>query len=62
MKYSSGASYEGEWRADKKCGLGIMQWRATDELYSGQISNVVFYTEFKNPSRSMGERRTARHW
>lgn len=39
MKYASGNSYEGEWRADKKCGSGLMVWRDVDEVYTGQWSN-----------------------
>lgn len=35
MKYSSGNTYEGEWCLDKKCGRGVMNWRHSDELYTG---------------------------
>ena len=36
MKYTSGNSYEGEWRDDKKCGSGLMVWRDVDEVYTGE--------------------------
>ena len=43
MKYLSGGSYEGEWMADKKCGLGVMIWKATDEIYSGKNEHLNKY-------------------
>jgi hypothetical protein len=36
MKYTSGNSYEGEWKLDRKCGQGVMVWRDVDEVYTGQ--------------------------
>ena len=43
MKYLSGGSYEGEWRGDKKSGLGVMVWKATDEIYSGNRDTKYTY-------------------
>ena len=32
MKYESGDTYEGDWVNDRKCGRGIMLWKANDEV------------------------------
>lgn len=39
MKYATGNSYEGEWKAGKKCGRGVMVWREVDEVYTGDWAN-----------------------
>ncbi len=36
MRFASGNCYEGMWAADSKCGLGAMQWRDLDEVYTGE--------------------------
>jgi hypothetical protein len=48
MKYSSSNQYEGEWAEDKKCGLGVMQWKNLDETYTGEWFNDKQHGQGKN--------------